>query len=285
MSESGLKKTLVTERISSKKLSEYDLEKSKNWIMLLRYIWKTIGLPTEKYPTGEDFSIITSSVVRGFGDLTMLEFKTAFELAVDGKLSLTSDQINHFHAFSYLYVSTILNAYIEWRKPVINEVNRIRVDQENQPKKQSPEEILETTRRFLFNAIAVPYQKFVEGESLDFGIVGYDHIYRTLEDMGMITLSSDQKKQVAKYYWDNFDSIARTDLHSDVNSKIEYKAKEKIKLILSGKNPEGKKEMVKSMSRKHIVKEFFTQHKEEKRDVLKTLGIKEWFQKKISKNE
>jgi len=60
----------------------------------------------------DSLNVIISSIQRGFPTLTMDEFKTAFEMGVDGKLGI---DLTTYQNFNSLYISNVLQAFNRYK--------------------------------------------------------------------------------------------------------------------------------------------------------------------------
>lgn len=270
---------MVKQRLEAKKISELDLfgKDAQNWLLSLRYVWKCIGLPPEKYPPEDEITILTNRMQGSFGQLTLEEFTIAFDLCVDGK---TNADANCYHTFSPLYMANVLNAYIEWRKPVIAEVNKLRLAEQNKPKVYTPEESLELDRRFMFNFIAKPYFQYLKDSTFAIDEMCINQVFSLLEEKGVIKMTTEQKNEMAKDVWKNFNSIAMRKLDEANNTNFGENMKLLVRKAMQGGDDQEKTRMVRQECRRIVLQEFFRDHKEKQRDILLTLGLKEWLKTK-----
>lgn len=265
--------------LTGQKISQLNLKDDERYHKTMVYCWKLIGLSPENYPNGVDYTIITNHITKHYGSLTLYEIRTAFDLATSGELGV---DVDHYQTFSAAYLSKIVNSFLEYRKSVIRVINKERQELEIQSRQLTHEQNIELQKRFLYNAIAVPYYKFLETGDIDFGIVSINQIYITLEDLGRIKWSSEKKQELYKKVAKGIDNlmIVKTSNMTN-NTKSEDKIKDRIKKAISREDLNTRKLLIQEECRRIVLFDFFEIHKKKEQDILVTLGIKEWV---LSKN-
>lgn len=81
---------------------------------VLRLVMLKVGVRAANLPNDEEKAVLITHILENYSNHTLEEFKLAFDLAINGKLDLTIDEVKHYENFSCLYFSTIINAYRKW---------------------------------------------------------------------------------------------------------------------------------------------------------------------------
>lgn len=160
-------------------------------IVLLKW-GKFLGI--KEMPQAEEIKMMVFFIKQQFGELTLSELTNAFNLAIGRKLDIDP---NHYQNFSALYVGGILNAYKEYKKTHIK-VYRDKEDkalEEEATRKARPsdEELQEMRLKALLNI----WDNYKSGEEpeVEWQVTAY---YDILNDAGLINLSNEEKKDIAK---------------------------------------------------------------------------------------
>lgn len=165
---------------------------------------------------GHELAIIAKFVLDNYENITVDEISLAIDLSLTDKLDA---DVRTFNTFTPMYVSRILNAYIEYRRRMYNELmlrNEIEKNKiENQKStKPSPEEELQTTRELISDF----YRKYKEtGEVEDFFNILYNYLRKTKKinpskqviDEAMLYGKRKAKEHIKTYFED---AIGRTNM-------------------------------------------------------------------------
>lgn len=157
----------------------------------LAYIFQLIGLT--KYPENEEFIIIDDYIRTTYPNFTINELRTAFKLAVQGKLDCN---IEHYEKFSPKYISQIMNAY----KNRANEVRKMIKPQE-EPKevpKLSDEDIVSFSK-----------EDWLKGKRNDFNrVFNADRVFAILLKQGKLNISQQEiQETINMVRQDNLDRL------------------------------------------------------------------------------
>jgi hypothetical protein len=88
----------------------------------LRYIFILIGLKAQNYPADVEKQLLHAYIYKNYGGHTPAELRLAFEMAIQNKLSLRSEDVICYENFSIAYFSRIMEAYREWAKEQIKQL-------------------------------------------------------------------------------------------------------------------------------------------------------------------
>lgn len=80
----------------------------------LRYAMVKVGLRANNFPVEEEKAVLIDHIITNYGGHTTAEIRLAFNMAINGELELTIDDVNCYENFSCLYFSKIMNAYRKW---------------------------------------------------------------------------------------------------------------------------------------------------------------------------
>lgn len=95
----------LTEQESGK--IQYASEKEIKGV--LKYVMVKIGLRAANWPSDEEKAVLLVHIIEHYGDNTIEDIKTAFDMAITGQVDVDA---NCFENFSCLYFSKIMNAYV-----------------------------------------------------------------------------------------------------------------------------------------------------------------------------
>jgi hypothetical protein len=88
----------------------------------LRYIFILIGLKAHNYPEDIEKQLLHAYIYKNYGGHTAGEYRLAFEMAIQNKLSLRPEDVTCYENFSIAYFSRIMEAYREWAKEQIKQL-------------------------------------------------------------------------------------------------------------------------------------------------------------------
>ena len=113
--------------ISENKLAQYQVDELKEPISSLIALWNlTIGKREELLP--QIIVLIGKYIIEYYPQITLSEIKLAIDLSVMGKLSVGAECYDNF---SPMYVSKILNAYLEYKTRMVGDLNKIKIRNES----------------------------------------------------------------------------------------------------------------------------------------------------------
>jgi hypothetical protein len=92
---------------------------------VLRYALVLMGVKAENWPVPEEKTILLAHIKKYYSKHTLREVCLAFELAINGTLELSRNEITCYENFSCQYFSKIMNAYRRWAAPRANEIGRL----------------------------------------------------------------------------------------------------------------------------------------------------------------
>ena len=97
--------------------SEADLKKT------MLYIYMLIGLRPHNYPQSPEKEFLHEYIRKYYGMHTCEELALAFEMAVQGKLSIPTNEVNCYEHFSPQYFGRIMSAFRSWARDVHKEID------------------------------------------------------------------------------------------------------------------------------------------------------------------
>ena len=217
--------------------------------------WRVfIGVQNEAQP--EELVMLTKFIHKEYGSIFSLpEIEDCIDLSVTGKLNVDAKPYN---SFSPLYISTILNAYIEYRNEKIAEIRKEQDRWELEQKeayKRSPEYALELLKEHIVSVfLSIESGK----EFFDYGNV----LSKWLVSTKRITVN-DEERQNAKDF---------------ANKKIESEKELNVSAMKSGirknlimSNPEDNFEMY---YREYFTRKYFSKYKNVG-EIIQTLSLKD----------
>ena len=121
--------------------------------------------------------MIAKFISENYGKLTIQEIELAFNLCLTHKLDIDPKPYN---SFSPLYVSTVLNAYMEYRRPIYNDIYERKERKDLEYLEFSSEPNPEQKANDMKEMIMYFYEKHLNQEEIDdvFGMV-YGFLKRT----------------------------------------------------------------------------------------------------------
>jgi hypothetical protein len=152
---------------------------------------------------------LSEFVVKNYNNITIDEISLCIDLSLTNKLDV---DVNTYNSFSPMYVSRILNAYIEYKRVLYNNIYSKKDLEDSRKfleKKPTPEEKMHS----MIDLIKYFYDEYKkEGEVKDH----FNAIYNYLKRTNRITLSKDIIDQALEYgkrrsvehintYWDLLD--------------------------------------------------------------------------------
>lgn len=86
---------------------------------VLRLVMVKIGLRAENWPSDAEKAVLLAHIMQHYGTLTHAEILLAFDMAIEGKLTV---EANCYENFSCMYFSRIMNAYRKWAAETLKQV-------------------------------------------------------------------------------------------------------------------------------------------------------------------
>lgn len=130
-----------------------------------------------KNPSSQELLLIVQFIQKQYSQLSCQEISLAVDLGLEGKLDVTD--LKPYGVFSPLYVSGILNAYIDYKMPIVREVVE-RYERINPPNTDTPKMTVEEQAKFMRDIILSEYRKFKENGTVnDYLSIIYDFLKKT----------------------------------------------------------------------------------------------------------
>jgi hypothetical protein len=244
----------------------------------LEYCYITIGLRSDNKPTEDSYSVLVSFIKENYGMLSLEDVAMAFKLGSAGK-EYKAD-MNHFQTFSPLYFAGVVNPYMEYRKRAIAIVNKERRDEEIKTLEQTPEEILEYRRRFVYKFIVPSFYNYFKTGNIDFETALVSHVYGLLEDdYSLIHESKEHKVDRCRRIYNDLPKILRKE-SEEPKTKLQQQFKDQVKKVLDGNDKGTRKAMVIEIARKEIIAELFEVINRSEKSIEQSLGLTEWIENK-----
>ena len=160
-------------------------------IILLKW-GKFLGI--KDMPNAEEIKMIVFFIKQNFGDLTLDEITNAFNLAIARKLSVDP---NHYQNFSALYIGGILDAYKEYKISHIQLFRQKEMEEQERVLAEKNKPSKEELKEMRLNSLLTIWENYKTGEEeeVEWQVTAY---YDILTDAGLITLSNDEKKDIAE---------------------------------------------------------------------------------------
>ena len=135
-------------------------------------------------PLDEEMRMFVEYVAEHFYRFSLLEIDNAFNLATAGKLNVDP---NHYQSFNVIYISNILNAYVEFRgKYILDYRKKLEESQKVEPTEEEKTQLM-------IEGILEAFDRYKEEPYFNpFGWVSYDFLTR----LGVINLSNEQKEDI-----------------------------------------------------------------------------------------
>ncbi len=265
------------------KVNTYNVNDNR-FKVILAHLYSFTGLTEANYPDESSTLMLIKHLKDRYGNLTILEIKTAFDLASQGifdNVDNKSDSIiKHYQTFSPVYLSSVLNPYLEYRKAAIKEINKQRMELEAIPKKMTPEQIAESDRRFDYNFIVPAFYGYFKNGKLDFGTATIAHVYRQLDGRHKLIHESNAQK---KERYNKVDKDLPRYLNKkteDPITKLEFDFKDLAKKVIAGKDNFTKNEIVKEICREQLIMELFEVINKSPKSIEEMLKLTpEWIEK------
>lgn len=271
--------SLVKKEIQTASKIEQFSVNDPNLMKLLAYLYTFTGLAESNYPDKASALILINHLKNIYGKLSLVEIKTAFDLASEGKIDC---EIKHFQTFSAIYLSGVLNSYLEYRRKAIAEINKERMELEAVRPEPTESEQMEINRRFDYNNIAYAFHIYKKSGVIDFGHVPISHIYHRIDEVhGLVKMSNEEKKSL-------YIRVAK-----ELPEKMNHKASEmpkgrkeidfrtKVRKALAGDDEYTRRELIIEECRFIAIRNLFQRWKVKDQDILVILGLKEWVKDKI----
>jgi hypothetical protein len=240
---------------------------------LLENIYNYTGLIPEKKPNEEMKVMLFRHIINTCGNLTINEVLKAFQMGVTGEIDV---DMNHYQNFSPLYFSTVVNAYTEYRRKIVAQINKERVERESLRTEPTEQERIETNNRFLFNFIYTPYKEYCKRGVLDFISVPISHIYLTLEDLKIIQVSNKYKKELHADVTLRIGAILKKRVSENPTTKNEIEFKNKVAKVLNGEFQKYRDAEIIEECRRIMILKTFEDYRVGKKNLLADLNIEKW---------
>lgn len=244
----------IAKRYDHPRINTFDNAKM-NQLLKVVGKWRVfIGVQNEAQP--EELVMLTKFIHKEYGAIFSLpEIEDCIDLSVTGKLNVDAKPYN---SFSPLYVSTILNAYIEYRNEKIAEIRKEQDRWEIEQKeayKRSPEYALELLKEHIVSVfLSIESGK----EFFDYGNV----LSKWLVSTKRITVN-DEERQNAKDF-----ANKKIESEKELNTNS-MKSGIRKNLIMS--NPEDNFEMY---YREYFTRKYFSKYKNVG-EIIQTLSLKD----------
>lgn len=125
--------------VNEAKLSQMSVDEMKEPLSSLIALWNlTIGKREELLP--QIIVLIGKYIIEYYPQITLSEIKLAIDLSVMGKLNVGAECYDNF---SPMYVSKILNSYLEYKGQLVNELNKKKAKLEQNEYKPIPQSELD----------------------------------------------------------------------------------------------------------------------------------------------
>jgi len=160
----------------------------------LRYVFVLIGLRREALPTEAESMVLRQFICANYGNITIDEIRTAFDLAVKGELDV---DIKHFQNFSTLYFSQVMKAYQLRKGKAMMEFQRIQ-EKERMKEQVSTIDPDKAMKEFHENMLVDPYRRFFESNENEFDVPIHsaDVLYNHMKNIGLIDLTQEEMDKI-----------------------------------------------------------------------------------------
>ena len=167
-------------------------------------------------PLDEEMRLFVEYVAEHFHKMSLLEIDNAFNMATAGKLDVDP---KHYQSFNVIYISSILNAYTEYRGKYILEYQK----KLEESKKVEPTE--EEKTQIMVESILGGFERYKEKREYNhFGWISYDFLSR----LGCIKLSDEEKKEILE----NARAMSVESLEKEITETRDIKQKRKTRTII-----------------------------------------------------
>jgi len=165
-----------------------------------------------------ELALISQFIISNYANITTDEISLAIDLSLTNKLDV---DVRTFNSFSPMYVSRILNAYIEYRQQLYDEIYERKVRDEAKKKmeeKPSPEKRMVSMK----DLILYFWEQYKnEGEVKDLFNVLYDYFKRT-NQLNLTKELIDEAMEYGKEKSENYVSNHYTDILGKEKTDKEY---------------------------------------------------------------
>jgi len=160
-------------------------------IILVKWA-KFLGI--KETPQADEVKMIVFFIKQNFGDLTLEEITNAFNLAIARKLNIDP---NHYQNFSALYVGGILDAYKEYKGNHIKLYRQKELEAQEQAEAEKNRPSDEELKEMRLHSLLGIWDRYKSGDEdeVEWQVTAY---YDILMDAGLITLTNDEKKDIAQ---------------------------------------------------------------------------------------
>lgn len=154
--------------VNEARLSQMSVEQIKEPLSSLIALWNlTIGKREELLP--QIIVLIGKYVIEYYPQLTLSEIKLAIDLSVMGKLNVGAECYDNF---SPMYVSKILNSYLDYKGQMVNELNKKKARSEQNEYKPIPQSELDLLMLENIKKCFTDWKK--DRQFNDWGFIVYD---------------------------------------------------------------------------------------------------------------
>ena len=160
-------------------------------IILVKWA-KFLGI--KETPQADEVKMIVFFIKQNFGDLTLEEITNSFNLAIARKLDIDP---NHYQNFSALYVGGILDAYKEYKGNHIKLYRQKELEAQEQADAEKNRPSDEELKEMRLHSLLGIWDRYKAGDEdeVEWQVTAY---YDILMDAGLITLTNEEKKDVAE---------------------------------------------------------------------------------------
>jgi len=251
-----------------------DLQDANGLISLLIYLYALLGIKQDKMPTQEQSGVMIDFIKLQMGSYTLDDIKTAFILAISGKLDVDA---NAYQNFNCEYIGKIMTAYEKMRLSAFVKFNQIEQEKEKEQEKMSwtDEKIKQMNHEFLLECIVKPWKYYLKTGTLTFGVHPNHILYKTLSDeLGLIKLTNEEKFEI----WNRAKELSKDEVYKQTFNATEINKikflKDQIRLIGYDKAMDS---TIRNIAYDISIKETFAKFKSDNFDVEQY--ILDWIKK------
>lgn len=198
--------------------------------------------------TQEELFMNVTFIRENFGELNLLDINEAMNLSIKGVLNV---DVEHYQAFTPLYISKILNAYKKYKGEIIVDIGNQIKTIENKPTKPTSEQLINLTKENLKT-------QFKERDSKafsDYGSVLYDFIKKNK----LVLFTKELVNEAMEYGKKQVLQGTRDSAYADVINNTTTKLK----------NARNKKEFnIRQNARNYVVKKWLNTFDEESFEIF-----------------
>jgi len=225
-------------------------------------------------PTQEQSGVMIDFIKLQMGSYTLDDIKTAFILAISGKLDVDA---NAYQNFNCEYIGKIMTAYEKMRLSAFVKFNQIEQEKEKEQEKMSwtDEKIKQMNHEFLLECIVKPWKYYLKTGTLTFGVHPNHILYKTLSDeLGLIKLTNEEKFEI----WNRAKELSKDEVYKQTFNATEINKikflKDQIRLIGYDKAMDS---TIRNIAYDISIKETFAKFKSDNFDVEQY--ILDWIKK------